>query len=700
MFNLKKFLLFQSGILYGNIYFDGKDVYHEKLNIYTNSLEEYKVLSPDDYKFYLDFTKIDLKALNEKLSVYEEIFLKSNEEILETPFGEKYCRYKNMWVQRIEKFPLDIVIEEDKIVGFNCSAREWCTTLVQEGFEKYTSLNIWKEKYPEETIYPVEFLGTFEVEMKDGVKLSTNIYLPKGKNEKLPVILVRTPYGKESFAQHHYKYVQRGYGLVIQDVRGRNESEGKWLPMYYEAEDGNDTANWIAAQSFCNGKIGMIGGSYGGYVQWALASTGNPYLKAMVSIVTAGGPFTDMPRKGGAFVSGMLAWAFSVSAKKFNPELMNRNDWDQILNIRPFEDVAKKALGYPVEFIEQWLSRNTYDEYWEKTDWYAKRNNIKTPAIMVVSGWFDDNGMGSTEALDVIKDFPAEKKKVILGPWMHSGNANRDLHGVSFGNNAIRYDLDYNYLAWFDHHLKGIDNGINSGDIVEYYTVGSNNWNTSSNWPLPDIEYKDMYLDSNGKANTSLGDGILSFAKVAKEEKDSYIYDPKNPALHLIDLSENEVSVPENYREEEKREDILCYTSEVLQNDLTITGDITTEFYASSSAVDTDWVVRLLDVDEKGNSIKLVDGILTAKYRNDFKYPQLMNPGEIYKFRIRTSKISNTFKKGHKIRFTITSSAKNYIFPHSNTGDSYNSENVVVAENTIHHGGRYPSRIILPIENK
>ena len=209
-----------------------------------------------------------------------------------------------------------------------------------------------------------------------------------------------------------------------------------------------------------------------------------------------------------------------------------------------------------------------------------------------------------------------------------------------------------------------------------------------------------MYLDSNGKANTSLGDGILSFAKVVKEEKDSYIYDPKNPALHLIDLSENEVSVPENYREEEKREDILCYTSEVLQNDLTITGDITTEFYASSSAVDTDWVVRLLDVDEKGNSIKLVDGILTAKYRNDFKYPQLMNPGEIYKFRIRTSKISNTFKKGHKIRFTITSSAKNYIFPHSNTGDSYNSENMVVAENTIHHGGRYPSRIILPIENK
>ncbi|HSH35503.1 CocE/NonD family hydrolase, partial [Schnuerera sp.] len=671
---MRKFALYQSGICYGFLYFDGSNVFHEKLNPFNNEFEELKELSEEDYIFYNDFTKIDMKLLNERFSIYEDIFVNCNKNKIETPFGERYSRYNGIWVQRDKKFPLDMIVADNKIVGINCSAREWCTCLVEEGYELNTSLKIWKENYADEKIYPVEFLEKFMVEMRDGVKLSTNVFLPKGLNEKLPVILVRTPYGKELFLQHHLKYVQRGYALVIQDVRGRNESEGRWLPMYYEADDGDDTANWIANQSWCNQKIGMIGGSYGGYVQWALASTGNPYLKSMISIVTAGGPFTDMPRKGGAFVSGMLAWAFSVSQRKFKPELMARDDWTEVLNIRPFANIAPKALGYPVEFLDYWLNRDSYDEYWEKTDWFAKKNNIKKDiAIMIVSGWYDDNGMGTTEALDVTKDFPKENKKVILGPWMHSGNSIRDLHGVPFGDNALRYDLDYNYLAWFDCHLKDVKNKINEGAVVEYYTVGTNEWKTSSNWPLPNTKYTDMYLDSCGNANTSSGDGKLSFQAVKENKKDTYVYDPKNPALHLIDVSENEVSVPENYKDEEKRKDILCYTSKPLEEDLTITGDIIAEFYASSSAVDTDWVVRVLDVDEEGNSIKLVDGILTAKYRNDFAKLELMEPGEVYKFIIRTSKISNNFKKGHRIRFTITSSAKNYIFPHSNTEEAYDN---------------------------
>ncbi|MGJ0848567.1 CocE/NonD family hydrolase [Tissierella praeacuta] len=696
---MRKFALYQSGICYGFLYFDGCNVFHEKLNLFNNEFEELKQLSEEDYIFYNGFTKIDMKLLNERFSIYEDIFVNCNENKIETPFGERYSKYNGIWVQRNKKFPLDIIVADDKIVGINCSAREWCTCLVEEGYELSTSLKIWKENYTDEKIYPVEFLGKFMVEMQDGVKLSTNVFLPKGFNEKLPVILVRTPYGKELFAQHHYKYVQRGYALVIQDVRGRNESEGKWLPMYYEADDGNDTANWIAKQSWCSQKIGMIGGSYGGYVQWALASTGNPYLKAMVSIVTAGGPFTDMPRKGGAFVSGMLAWAFSVSQKKFKPELMDRNDWAEVLNIRPFKDIAPKALGYPVEFLDHWLNRDSYDDYWEKTDWFAKKDNIKKDvAIMIISGWYDDNGMGTTEALDITKAFPKENKKVILGPWMHSGNSIRDLHGVPFGDNALRYDLDYNYLAWFDCHLKDIKNGINENAVVEYYTVNTNEWKTSSNWPLPNTKYTNMYLDSCGNANASSGDGKLSFQAVKENQKDTYVYDPKNPALHLIDVSENEVSVPENYKDEEKRKDILCYTSKPLEENLTITGDIIAEFYASSSAVDTDWVVRVLDVDENGNSIKLADGILTAKYRNDYAKLELMKPGKVYKFIIRTSKISNTFKKGHRIRFTITSSAKNYIFPHSNAEESYDNIKIVKAENTIYHGETYPSKIILPVE--
>ncbi|MCQ1531515.1 CocE/NonD family hydrolase [Lutispora saccharofermentans] len=695
---MRKFALYQSGINYGFIYFNGDNVLHEKLNVFSNELEERKELTKEDHAFYNDFTKINLMLLNERLAAYEEIFTKAEGDKIETPFGEIYSKYNDIWVQRNKKFPLDIIVADNKIVGFNCPAREICTCLVEEGYELRTSLKVWNEKKKGEKLHPVKFLGEFMVEMRDGVKLSTNVFLPKGIDEKLPVILVRTPYGKEIFSQNHYKYVQRGYAVVIQDVRGRNESEGKWLPMYYEADDGNDTANWIAKQAWSNQKIGMIGGSYGGYVQWALASTGNPYLKAMVSIVTAGGPFTDMPRKGGAFTSGMLAWAFSVSRKKFMPELMARDDWDEVLNIRPLQDVVPKALGYPVEFIDQWLNRDDYDEYWEKTDWYSKKNNIKDIAILVLSGWYDDNGTGTTEALDVINSFDKEKRKAILGPWMHSGNSIRDLHGVAFGDNALRYDLDYSYLAWFDCHLKGIKNGINEGAPVEYYTVGSNQWKTSSNWPLPDTKYVDMYLQSFGNANSSYGDGRLNFNASKENKKDTYIYNPEDPAVQLIDVSENEVAVPGNYKDEEKRKDILCYTSEELEADLTITGDIIAEFYASSTAPDTDWVVKILDVDEEGNSIKLADGLLTAKYRNSFAKPEFMKADEVYNFIIRTSKISNTFKKGHKIRFTITSSAKNFIFPHSNTKKSFNSTKIVIAENTIYHGEKYPSKIILPIE--
>ncbi len=697
-----KFKLYQSGIFYGNIIFRENGVYHEKLDIFNKELEEEKPLTEKDRQYYLDFIKIDLEELYKKYPIYIKFFkdVKGNEgDKIVSPFNEVFSKYKSMWVQRKVKFPLDIIFLDEDIVGFNCSAREACSVLIKEGYENESSLKIWEERNKEE-IYPVNYLGEYKVNMSDGVELATDVYLPKGVKEKLPVILVRTPYGKENFALFHYKYVQRGYALVIQDVRGRNKSDGEWFPMYYEARDGNDTANWIAEQEWSNNKIGMIGGSYCGYVQWALASTGNPYLKAMVSIVTAGGPFTDMPRKGGAFLSGMLAWAFSVSQKIFKPELMERDDWDEVLNIRPFEDMATKALGYSVSFIDEWLSRNTYDEYWEKTDWFANRDKINRDiGTMIVSGWFDDNGMGTTEALDVVEDFDDDKKKLILGPWMHSGNANRDLHGVDFGDNAIRYDLDYNYLLWFDHFLKGDDNGVNKGEVLEYYTVGDNVWRTDKGWPLPNIKNVPMYITSGENANSSDGDGLLTFDSIEEDRKDSFKYDPKKPSNHIIDLSENELSVPENYKDEEKRKDILVYTSDPLKEELTITGDIIVEFYGSSSAVDTDWVVRVLDVDEEGNSIKLVDGILTAKYRNSFSEPELMEKDNVYKFKIRTSKISNTFKLGHRIRFTITSSAKNCILPHSNTEEQYGKD-LVVAENTIYHGKKYPSKIILPIESK
>ena len=470
------------------------------------------------------------------------------------------------------------------------------------------------------------------------------------------------------------------------------------MPNYTEVEDGDDTITWIANRPWCNKKVGMIGGSYLGYVQWAAAASGNPYLSAMVSIVCAGSAFMDLPRRGGCLTSGMLAWAFSVSQKKFKPELMERDDWEEVLNIRPLENIPEIALGYKVDFLDNWFKNPDYCKFWADSDWHARSKRTVIPTL-IMSGWFDDNGMGTTQALDIVKDFPVGKRKVILGPWQHSGNSRYDLHEVNLGKNALRFDIDLNFLKWFDLHLKGIENGIDKTAPVEYYTVGDNEWKTAENWPVPETEKVELFLDSNGDANTSYGDGKIVFEKPEEEKADEYEYDPNNPSIHIIDMSENEIEVPEDYTEEEKRDDMLCYTTDVLKEDFTITGDMDVELYVSSDAVDTDFIVRVTDVDENGKSIKLADGILSAKYRNGFEQPEFMEEGNVYKLNILTTKISNTFKKGHRIRVTITSSAKNFIFPNSNTKDGFNSETYVVANNKVHHGGRYSSKVTIRKEN-
>jgi len=306
--------------------------------------------------------------------------------------------------------------------------------------------------------------------------------------------------------------------------------------------------------------------------------------------------------------------------------------------------------------------------------------------------------MGTTEALELVHDFPAGMRKVVLGPWQHSGNSRYDLHGVSFGSQALRFDLDHLYFRWFERYLKGIENGIDRTAPVEYYTVGEERWKTAENWPVPDTRVTELYLDGEGQANSSGGDGRLVFEKPGAELADAYDYDPENPAAHIIDMSENEIEVPEDYTEEEKRRDILCYTTDVLDRDLTITGDMTAELYISSDAPDTDFIVRVTDVDETGRSIKLADGILSARYRNGFEKAEFLEKDEIACLRIRTTKISNCFKKGHRIRVTVTSGAKNFVFPNSNTKEGYNSAKTVVARNKVWHGGNHGSKLIVRVE--
>ena len=607
-----------------------------------------------------------------------------------------------IWARQGAGLPIDVVTVEGRIAAFIMVNRDRCNVLVKPGYEEVTPLQLWKDPKISKDEYGIKHKGTDFVETMDGANLATEVWLPISdkQQEKFPTLLIRTPYYRLSNIEHWLRFVRRGYALVIQDVRGREDSNGEWVPYKYDIEDGNDTLNWIAGQTWSDGSVGMIGASYLGYVQWAAAANANPHLKAIVSMVTAGPHFIDIKRKGGVYTSGTLAWSFMMADQRMNREALKRDDWDEVVAMRPIKDIPKKVLGNDLHFWDEFMKHPDNDEFWQKLDWSLRSDKINVPSI-IISGWYDDNGMGSTVAWEMNEKNQRENQKLIYGPWMHQYNSTREIHGVRFGENAIRYDLDVLCVRWFDRFLKNVDNGVEKEPVVQYYMVGENNWKEASKWPPQEACYKNFYIHSDGSANGSGGDGTLKMQPQAGEHFDCYTFNPEDPTPFLIDVSENELNVPENYKEVDKRKDVLVYTSEVLTEAVVIAGNIYAELYASSSARDTDWLVRLEDVDRDGNAIRLVDGILRARYRNSFEVPELLEPGKVEKYVIRMAKIANAFQKGHQIRVTVTSGAKNLAFPNQNTGNDPTADTeVLCAEQKVFHTEQYPSHVKLPIIDK
>ena len=676
-----KWNFYLSGILYGKFHETAEGVTTEKLNIETGEWLPEEKLTEETDAYFRNFCSRSILEFFQKKQEYENYIAEGKEEFI-TSSGEQFSkRREEAYIQRNKKFGKDLLYEQGKIYGVLMPGRDYTAVLAEDGKEEKTVLKAWSNLSFQE-IFQVKFHGTFFVKTRDGERLATDVYLPireAGMNVgKVPAVLVRTPYGKGNHVEMYYRFVQRGYAVVIQDTRGREDSTGRWQPKYNEVEDGDDTLNWIAAQDWSDGQAAMTGGSYLGYVQWAAAASGNPHLKAMLSSVCAGSGFGYLPRRGGCFTSGMLAWAFAMSEQRMREDLMCRKDWDDVLDLRPLETIPEKALGREIPFLTEWLKHEDLDEFWKRSSWKERYSGPPVPAL-IMSGWFDDNGMGTTEALDLVRDWPEGTWKAILGPWKHSGNAEYDLHGIPMGEDALRYDIDLICMMWLEHFLKGVENGIEKNPKVLYYTLGENRWKTAETWPPQCVKIQRMDLHS---------------------EKNSYVYDPDCPATHIIDMSENELEVPEDYTEEEKREDYLVYSTEVLKEPVTVTGDLQVHLFVSCDCPDTDFVFRLLDVDENGKSVKLADGVISAKYREGFERPVYMEAGNIYEIPLRTTKISNTFLPGHRIRFTVTSSAKNFIFPNSNTEKGFNSEKRQKAHITVHQEGEFCSYVELPIEQK
>lgn len=622
------------------------------------------------------------------------------------------------WAQNDASRPLDLIINEgnELIAAIDVSLD---FIVVKRGYENLTTLKEWNSDKVSQAIHTPKFHGKFNVKVAKDVILSTLVYLPDNDMEKHPVIFIRTPYGITNIEAPYLQYVLRGYAVVLQAARGtaywdqENKSDGEWKIMINEPNDGGKSLEWIVNQDWCDGNIGMIGGSYLGYTQWASTMSNNPALKCIIPEVSMGTAFSDQPFMGGGFVEGLAYYMFWMLDK---PILENRN-WTEILKHRPLVDIDKFATGEEIpawnKLFEHWVN----DSYWQKQNWY-KRDINKNVGSFQISGWFDDDFPGTRSNWAYMQQKSNVPQKLIIGPWKHGYNLDRKLNGFSFSNDALRQDIYLLKQKWFDYYLKGIQNGIDSTK-VDYFILGSNKWAQSGEWPPKNVQEQKWYFHSKGEAAKLTNNGILNL-NVPKDEESAevYQYDPNNPVYNWYNFDymkewQDVQSFPYDFRDIEKRNDVVVYTSDALEEDLTITGNILIKLFAATDVKDTDWWVYLSDVYPDGTSERLTVGMLRARFRNledkvyhvfgsNFEKEELLsgNIDDVVEYDISIPAIANTFKKGHRIRVAIMNSHANYSFPNSNTGEKegYVTKSII-GNMKIFHTDIYPSHIVLPVFN-
>jgi predicted acyl esterase len=540
-----------------------------------------------------------------------------------------------------------------------------------------------------------------EVPMRDGVSLSTNIYRPDEEG-CFPVILVRTTYKKERLELIARSYVRKGYVAAVQDCRGRFASAGIWEPYINESKDGYDTIEWLAKQPWSTGKVGMIGESYAGSVQWLAARERPPHLVTIIPNLAAPDPFYNMPYEYGVlFMLDSLDWVIGLETG---------GDLSGDLRPLPVIDLDKATLGKENLYWRKWLEHSVNDEYWEPANFLDHLKDVRIP-VFHQSGWFDGNGIGTKLNYLRMVSHGHPHQKLIIGPWGHTPYASRRVGDIDFGPEAA-IDLRQEYLRWFDYWLKGVDNGIVSEPLVRIFIMGSNKWLEDNVYPVERTHFQKWYLSSGGAANTSTGDGrILPEVPAADSPPDHYTYDPGDPtpAPSCLNTTESnrylgklleDLDLRQAYHEKiaRSRRDILVYTSEPLTRPLTFAGPIEGVLYASSSCRDTDWFMRLVEVDKEGKLFELVEGKIRARYRRSTKKAVFLDPGEVYKYNIDMWQTGITVPVGHRLRVEVASASFPVFSRNLNTGGHNEKDtDYVPAEQTIYHNAKYPSHVLLPV---
>lgn len=549
----------------------------------------------------------------------------------------------------------------------------------------------------------VRFETNLRVPMRDGARLATDLYLPATAGPH-PAIIVRTPYSKAEGKLIGEFFARYGYAVAVQDTRGRHRSEGEFYPFRFEAQDGADFAAWVRKQAWCDGKIGAFGLSYLGFTQWAMAAS-SPHLASIAPTFIAGDLYEGL-YKGGAFGQlTYLEWSLMSHGRY--------GDWAGAKNIKrgfarlPLIDSDGAALR-DIPFYNDWVSHPEPDEYWQSLSAMRRVEGMTAPAFLT-AGWYDFMLDGQIRDFQRIRArAPANVRvgtKILIGPWSHSFfNANLKNYGVEQRwLEAIPFEFVKASKDWLDFSLMGAANGWEQRPAVRAYVLGANVWREEEEWPPPGSQERRFFLRSGGNARTLEGDGRLAVEPPASQEpEDTFQFDPSNPVPTKGGGHGNAWTAgPVDQREVERRQDVLVYTSDAMEQPLLVMGQVRARVYAASTARDTDFTAKLVDVFPDGRALIVCEGILRTRYRDGLDRPKLMRPGEVCSLDIELGPAAVSFQPGHRIRLEISSSNAPRYDVNPNTGGEIATERTrVSATQRVLHGPAQPSALILPVVSR
>jgi len=558
--------------------------------------------------------------------------------------------------------------------------------------------------------YEVQVQYGLGLKLHDGVTLWADVFRPKAEG-KFPVLLTRTPYDRKNSIDFCMKAAARGYVVIAQDVRGRYGSEGEWYPFKYESQDGYETVEWAAALPYSNGKVGMFGGSYVGATQYLAAIAQPPHLAGICPNYTASNYHDGWTYQGGAFEQWFNeSWTSGLAENTITRKAMQTSDrvaWAQKLPLLSYPVLTSPAAETLAPYFSDWLMHPNYDDYWKQwsiEDHYAK---ILVP-VFSMGAWYDIFLGGTLRNYQRLKkdagtDAARRGQRLMVYVGGHAGGwDSKTVGAVDFGD-KLPFDLDEAMLRWYDSLLKGIDNGLEREKQVRIFVMGKNEWREEDDWPLARAKTTRYYLHSTKPANGLEGAGTLNTTAPDEEKPEQYVYDPSNavPTLGgpLCCGAPLPTGIgPEDQRPAEGRDDVLVFSTPVFAQDTEVTGPVSLDLYLSSSAVDTDFTGKLVDVWPNGFAQNLTEGILRLRYRNSQAKPELANPHEVYHVSVDLWATSNVFLAGHKLRLEVSSSNFPRFDRNLNTGEEQaRGTHMVKATNVIYHDKARPSALVVSV---